>query len=131
MQKIKEPVFGQWIGCTAYIKRSGNCYEVKPAQEDSFPECYFWAAGADEGVPVEDFHECERFKTVNRDFEGIFVGVTELCTKILAEYFDGPYTLPYFKTQTTTPEKFAVVYYADNKKRLVPLWAIKNRGGEV
>lgn len=133
MKEIKvNPIFGQLVRCAAYIKRSGNAYEVRPAKhfEDDFPECCFWAAGAEEGVPVEDYHECERFKTVNREFEGIFVGVTVLNTKITVEYYEDGYTMPYFRTETTNPEKFAVVYYANNKKRLVPLGAIKNGRGE-
>lgn len=118
--------FGQTVHCTAYIKPSGNFYEVNPAKnnEDDFPECYFWAAGAEKGVEVEDFHVCDRFKTVQADFTGLFVGLTTLNTKITAEYFDGPYVVPYFRTQTENPAQFALVYYASNKKRLVPLDAI-------
>lgn len=133
MNKIESPIFGQWIKCTAYIKPSGNSYAIfsEDRTQDEFPACVFWAHGAEEGVDVEDYHECQRFKTVNREFEGIFVGVTVLNTKILAEYCDDCYSKPHFRTQTTTPEKFAIVYYANNKKRLVPLWAIKNGRGEA
>ena len=127
------PVFGQQVKCTEYVKRSGNAYELRPAKhfEDDFPECYFWAAGSEKGVEVEDFHECERFNTVKQNFTGIFVGVTTLNTKITVEYYEDGYTMPYFRTQTTTPEKFAVVYYSSNKKRLVPLSAIHVLDGKT
>jgi hypothetical protein len=133
MEKIKRtPIFGQWISCTAYIEHSHNHYEIYPEEytQDHCPECVFWAAGSNEGVDVEDFHECERFKTVNHEFEGIFVGFTVLNTKILAEYCDDPYSKPCYRTQTTTPEKFAIVYYGNNRKRIVPLGAIRNGRGE-
>lgn len=133
MQKIKSPIFGQWIRCTAYIKPSGNAYVLHNDRSEvveflDLPMCVYRENGATDGVEVEDFHECERFRTVKRDFDGIFVGTTVLNTKITAERHDHPYSGSYFMTETKCPEKFAVVYYANNKKRLVPLAEIQALG---
>lgn len=114
---------GDRVRCTGYVKRSGNHYEILTGKEteSGAPACAYWPAGASEGTEVEDFHVCDRFVTKKANFSGVYVGTTTLCVRLNAEYEDGPYTAPCFRTYHDQPEKFAVVYYADNKKRLVPL----------
>ncbi len=114
---------GDWVRCTGYIKRSGNHFEVLDGKdtESGFPSCVYWSAGATEGTDVEDYHICDRFVVKKATFSGVYVGTTTMCVKLNAEYEDGPYAAPHFRTYSDTPEKFAVVYYADNKRRLVPL----------
>ena len=123
----RKPGFGNLVYCTAYIKPSGHHYEVKPMKysEEDYPECYFWAAGAEEGIPVEDFHMCSRFKTIKKNFAGICVGATRLNTIISAEYCDNQYGYDFFRTESLQPAEFAVVYYSPNKKRIVPMDAIE------
>ena len=120
-------IFGNRVRCSAYIKPSGNHYEITPAEDTEDGACYcaYWPGGADEGVDVDDFHGCERFKTVEADFSGIFVGTTVLCTQLNAEYIDDLYARPGYRTYCDHPERFAVVYYASNRKRLVPLDRIR------
>lgn len=114
---------GDRVRCTGYVKRSGNHYEIMTGKEteSGAPACAYWPAGASEGTEVEDFHACNRFVMKKANFSGVYVGTTTLCVRLNAEYEEGPYTAPCFRTYHDLPEKFAVVYYADNKKRLVPL----------
>ena len=125
---------GQKVVCSAYIKKSKNHYETLKDRE----ECEFWAGGADEGVTVEDFHICDKFVTVPAPFKGIYVGTTILTTKILAEYHDPPYGGSGFRFSSEEPRPLAVVYFADNQKRLVPMdaiWSLEEmvmiEGGEL
>lgn len=111
---------GQKVICSAYVKKSKNHYETSKDRDD----CDFWAGGADKGIAVEDFHICDKFTTVPTPFRGVYVGTTILTTKILAEYNDLPYGNSGFCFSSEEPRPFAVVYYADNRKRLVPMDAI-------
>lgn len=107
---------------------SHNYYEILPAAktEDGFPACFFRNAGDDDGVEVEDYHSCEKLNRVAcKEFSGICVGTTTLCTRLNAEYEEHPYKGEFFRAYSDTPEQFAVVYYADNKKRIVPLDRIR------
>lgn len=110
------PEFGEKVSCSAYIKSSGNCYEKATASE-----CLCWERGAESGIVVEDCHSCERYKTIEKEFCGIYVGTTTLCTQLNAEYYEDKYGGSGFLTYCDEPEKFAVVYYANNKKRIVPI----------
>lgn len=117
---------GQRVECDGYIKKSGNYYEVIPANKtiDHIEHCTYCRAGSllDEEVEeVEDWHSCERYKTVQKKFTGIYVGTTWRCTIINASYDDPPYRKERFYFQIESPKPFAVVYYAKNKKRLVPM----------
>lgn len=128
-EKKRTPTFGQLVKCAAFIKPSGNFYAVNNGTEvEDFlgiPQCAYWEHGASEGVTVEDFHECNRFKIIRKEFSGIFVGTTVRNTRVSVELNDHPYSGSHFITETTRPEKFAVVYFANNKKRLVPLTEIE------
>lgn len=114
---------GDRVRCTGYIRKSGNRYEILKATEteNGVPACAFWPAGTSEAVEVEDYHVCDRFVTKKANFSGVYVGTTTLCVRLVAEYEDGPYTLPCFRTYHDQPKKFAVVYFANNRRRLVPL----------
>ena len=116
---------GDRVRCTAYAKRSKNCYELSKGGYGGYDGCLYWEYGSSEGVVVEDFHSCDRFKVVMRQFSGIFVGTTVLSTRINVEYEEPLYGPAGFRTYCDKPVEFAVVYYADNKKRLVPMYGIE------
>ena len=104
--------------CSAYIKKTGNFYEIDKEQA----YCLFHENGASESEPVEDEHWCERFRTIEKQFTGVFVGTTNLNTRLCADWDNHPYTGKLFvNTYTEEIKTFAVVYYADNAKRLVPI----------
>lgn len=56
---------------------------------------------------------------------GVFVGVTWLCTELFCEWNDPPYGRSGFQCSSINPKPFAIVYYAENKKRLVPMDSIE------
>ena len=113
MLKIK---LGDKVKCHAFIKPSKNHYEI----DNENYICDFWEAGAKEGVTIEDSHSCDRYKTIQKEFIGIFVGSTVLQTMINAYYADNSYQT-YYGAYCDTPKEFAIVYYANNKKRYVPI----------
>ena len=102
------------VNCSAYIRPSGNCYEKMAGG------CYYHEHGKNEEVDIEGFHNCERYKTIEKMFSGVFAGTTTLCTRLNAESFNEEYASG-FRFYCDDPQKFAIVYYAENKKRLVPL----------
>ena len=55
---------------------------------------------------------------------GVFVGVTWLCTELFCEWNEPPYGRSGFQCSSTNPKPFAIVYYAENKKPLVPMDSI-------
>lgn len=116
---------GQKVICSAYIKKSGNHYETFDDRRD----CEFWENGATESVTVDDYHSCDKFLTVPASFRGVYVGTTNLCTRIVVEWEEPPYGNDGFKFRSEEPKPFAVVYYANNRKRLVPMDAIQIKVG--
>jgi len=111
---------GDGVLCAAYIKPAGNYYIILSEKEHGTAACEYWAKGASEGVEVEDFHNCDRYRVIDKMFHGIYVGTTTICTRLNAECWDDGYQSG-FRTYCDEPKKFAVVYYADNKKRIVPI----------
>lgn len=112
---------GQRVICSAYVKKSGNHYETDEAR-NTF--CEFWAAGATEAVIVEDFHSCNLFVRIPASFRGVYVGTTHRATRLSVEYDEPPYGKDGFYFSKDEARPFAIVYYADNKKHLVPMDAI-------
>lgn len=71
------------------------------------------------------YESCEKFVTKTALFTGVFVGVTWLCTELFCEWNEPPYGRSGFQCSSTNPKPFAIVYYAENKKRLVPMDSIE------
>ncbi len=120
---------GDSVQCTGYIKKSGNYFRITEAKDspDKVPTCiYVPAAGED--IQVEDWHGCDRYIVKAANFRGVHVGTTTLCTRLNAEFEQHPYSGEYYRTYCDQPKDFAIVYYADNKKRLVPLDRIEVAG---
>lgn len=110
------------ISCSAYIRPSGNHFEID--NEDT-GTALLWRKDATEGEEIEDYESCEKFVTKTALFTGVFVGVTWLCTELFCEWNDPPYGRSGFQCSSINPKPFAIVYYAENKKRLVPMDSIE------
>ena len=108
---------GDMVVGSAYIRKSGNRYEYD-GQE---PTMLIFRRPSGEGVEIEDCHSCDRFKEVEAHFGGVYVGTTTLCTRLNAEWRGNQIGEEVVYTYCDAPERFAVVYYANNKKRYVPL----------
>lgn len=51
--------------------------------------------------------------------------MTWLCTELFCEWNDPPYGRSGFQCSSINPKPFVIVYYAENKKRLVPMDSIE------
>ncbi len=88
-------------------------------------DLYLIGNGQTEGKEVDGFESCEKFVTKTALFTGVFVGVTTLCTELFCEWNENPYGRSGYQCSSVNPKPFAIVYYAENKKRLVPMESIK------
>ena len=91
----------------------------------STTEALLWEKDATEGREIEDYESCDKFVTKTALFTGVFVGVTWLCTELFCEWNEPPYGRSGFQCSSINPKPFAIVYCAENKKRLVPMDSIK------
>ena len=109
---------GDKVRCSAYIKKSGFYYDTGIALDRHY--CCCVTAPDVDPEEVEDYHSCERFKMVEKEFTGVYVGTTTINTRLAAEYYDDTYRTGY-RTFTEEPKKFCVVYFKENQKRIVPI----------
>lgn len=114
---------GDKVKCAGYITASKNYYETERnfQGKDIIPFCIFHEHGKSEGINIDEPHCCDRFKFVIKYFTGIFVGTVVLNTILNAEYEEPCYGKSHYHTYTNSPKKYAIVYYANNKRRYVPL----------
>ena len=129
---------GDKVHCTAYVERTGQGISVmdySPSYSvEGVPrkEVVYFDAEKNEmaSIPYNDFTDVtvDKFKTIVKEFDGIYVGTTRLATKLSATYETPPYGNDYIRFESECYKKFAVVYYANNRKRLVPIECMK--GGE-
>ena len=129
---------GDKVHCTAYVERIGQGISVLDLtdftrlENDLPPEkmvCYC----ENDNVITIPFHEftdatIDKFKTIKKDFDGIYVGTTRLTTKLTATYNEPDCGNGFIEFESKCFEKFAVVYYGNNRKRFVPIDCVK--GGE-
>ncbi len=120
---------GDWVRCTRYISKSGNRYEIVPAEKtiNNTETALYYERGVKEPVGVEDFHDCERVRFVDKQFDGVYVGTTTICRRLQCSYEEPEYGRDGYYLEKYDPITAAIVYYAQNKKRLVPLDSIQRR----
>ena len=112
MNNIK---FGDRVKCRAYIKRSKKHY----VQTEELVDCY--DREIHDILLTEDFHSFERYDVIPAEFQGIYVGSTLLGTSVTAEYIEPEYGNAGYLFETANPKEFAIVYYRNNRKHLVPI----------
>ena len=108
---------GSRVRCDGYVKKSGNYFILI----ENKTGCVYWDKSKGEGVRVEDYLDFEKFTMTNAPFYGIYVGTTNRCTVLRAEYGISYNQEEYFSIYGCKPKQFAIVYYAKNRKRLVPI----------
>lgn len=131
---------GDKVHCTKYIVRTGQGISVMDYSpfgdflERGVPkkEVVYFDTEKNEitSIPYNEFTDVttDKFKTIEKEFDGIYVGTTYLTTKLSAIYETPPYGNDYIRFESECVKPFAVVYYANNRKRLVPIDCMK--GGE-
>lgn len=131
---------GDKVHCTAYVERTGQGISVMDytpfddiLDEDApRKEVVYFDTEKSEmvSIPYSEFTDAtiNKFKTIEKEFDGIYVGITRLTTKLSAIYETPAYGNDYIHFESQCVKPFAVVYYANNRKRLVPIDCVK--GGE-
>lgn len=107
---------GDRVRCTGYIRKSGNWYEMSEDRQT----CSFFHKD-DEPEEVDGLHECARFETVQKEFTGIFVGKKQEAALLVASYEEGEYIRSGYCIFKDCWKPVAIVYYAENRKHLVPM----------
>lgn len=113
------------VKCKSYIKKSGCHFVVynKDVTESGKEEIE--AVRGTE--PLDDItKELENnyiaslplFDIVEKEFTGVYVGTTFKATILTAEYMDDTYH-QWWQFRRENGKQFAIVYYANNRKRLV------------
>lgn len=135
---------GDKVHCTAYVERSRHGVTVmdcspfvdvfgQPAHNIPQREVVYFDDEKNEmvSIPFNEFTDAtvDKFKTIEKEFDGIYVGTTRLATKLSATYEEWGGG-DFIACRSTDVKKFAVVYYANNRKRLVPIECLKGGEGE-
>ena len=116
---------GDKVKCSAYMKKTGANYITTDIDDYGHVRASDlayrnWEDHINDKNRIEDYDDQNRYKLIEKDFEGIYVGTTTVNLNLTCESFDDSYTQGW-RTETNTPFKCARVYYRNNKSRLVPL----------
>lgn len=130
-----EMKIGDKVRCTAYVEKTGQGISILDltsfARIDNDLPCEKMVCYLENGkvikIPFHEFTDAtiDKFKTIEKEFDGIYVGTTRLTTKLMATYETPPYGNDYVRFESECYKEFAVVYYANNRKRLVPVDCMK------
>lgn len=129
MKAWRQMKLGDWVHCTRCIRKTGNHYEIIPAENamDNTETALYFERGAESPVEVDGFHDCERIEFVDMQFEGVYVGTTMVCRRLECSYETPPYGKEGYRFEKYDPIEVAIVYYAQNHKRLVPLDSLRQK----
>lgn len=136
----KELLF-QRCRCTAYLKKvwDGACIQrLKPSETDSGREEFELEYGnhvvpddAPRFSPCEGAYDVEKtyYERRELEFTGVCVGLKKIKTEgyLGVDYCEPEYGKPFHKVfkEPKTQVECAIVYFANNQKRYVPLDAIE------
>lgn len=118
---------GTKVRCKSYIKKSGCHFVVYNKDVTESGEEEIEAVIGTE--PLDNITEelvtnyissVPLYNTVEKEFTGVYVGTTFKATTLVAEYMDDTYH-QWWQFRRENGKQFAVVYYANNRKRLVDL----------
>lgn len=119
---------GDKVHCTKYVERSGRGIDVldmSPFDDTKEKEVVYFDTNENKicTIPYNDFTDVtiDKFNIIEKEFDGIYVGTTRLATKLTATYETPPYGNDYIRVESECYKPFAVVYYANNRKRIVPI----------
>lgn len=110
---------GDMVVCDAYARPTRSYFNIY--KDEDGEHAVLVKRGENSAKEVDGYESCEKFETVEALFTGVFVGTTILNTELICEWEDAPYVNSGFYCTSVNPKPFAVVYYALNRKRLVPI----------
>lgn len=117
---------GDMVVCDAYARPTRSYFNIY--KDEDGEHAVLVKRGENSAKEVDGYESCEKFETVEALFTGVFVGTTILNTELICEWEDAPYVNSGFYCTSVNPKPFAVVYYALNKKRLVPMDHVRTVG---
>ncbi len=135
---------GNKVHCTAYAERIKGGISVMDCApffdqfhglDDDIPckEIVYFDTEKNEinSIPWSEFTDVtvDKFKVIKKEFDGVYVGTTYLTTRLSATYNEDEYGNDCIRFAGECVKPFAVVYYANNRKRFVPIDCVK--GGEA
>ena len=128
MAKDKRFKLGDKVRCTGYITKSGWYFNThnRPTDWELIEVCQTTKDNtiidneATETLKDYDTYVLPLYKITEKEFTGIFVGTTYKSTKMRAHWESDSYTDQWLFNREAEQE-FAVVYFRNNGKRLVPL----------
>lgn len=118
---------GTKVKCKSYVIKTGCHFVVYPKNVTESGEEEIEAVKGTE--PLDEVTaELETnyiasvplYNTIEKEYEGIYVGTTFKATTLSAEYMDDTYH-QWWQFRRENGKQFAVIYYANNRKRLVNL----------
>ena len=120
---------GDWVHCTRYIHKTGNHYKIIQAENNinNTETALYLESGAKEPVEFESLHDCERIGFVNKQFDGVYVGTTTVFRRLECSYEEPQYGKAGYRFEKYDPFQVAIVYYAQNRKRMVPLDSLQKK----
>lgn len=117
---------GDMVVCDAYARPTRSYFNIY--KDEDGEHAVLVKRGENSAKEVDGYESCEKFETVEALFTGVFVGTTILNTELICEWEDAPYVNSGFYCTSVNPKPFAVVYYALNRKRLVPMDHVRTVG---
>ncbi len=117
---------GDMVVCDAYARPTRSYFNIY--KDEDGEHAVLVKRGENSAKEVDGYEPCEKFETVEALFTGVFVGTTILNTELICEWEDAPYVNSGFYCTSVNPKPFAVVYYALNRKRLVPMDHVRTVG---
>ena len=118
---------GTKVNCKSYIKKSGCHFVLYHKNVTESGEEEIEAVKGNEpldnitkALETDYIASLPLFDTIEKEFTGVYVGTTFRGTEQVAEYMDDTYH-QWWQFRKEKGKYFAVVYYGNNKKRLVPL----------
>lgn len=115
--------FGDRVVCDAYLKKTHNCFIALDEE--------LWAHTSKAGsVKLEEPGQgavLDKYTiiTPNEPFCGVCVGVTTISRQLFGRYYNDQFESFVPDCRSISPIDVAIVYYGNNRKRLVPLENIK------
>ena len=107
---------GDKVHCKGYLTKTKNFFSTPNISGHT--ECFLFEDGKTKGIEEDTYTDLYQIKQA--EFDGIYVGKKEIGTRLNAVYEESDVFTGwrFFKDK---PETMAIIYYRNNRHRLVPI----------